>query len=98
MITRFCFKGNLMDKIVEKKVIDILAQQTLVEAKDIGLNSTPEDLGLDSLGVVEVIFALEEEFDISIPFNANDSSQNIDITNVSSIIAAVKKFISSNES
>ncbi|MEL6102951.1 MAG: phosphopantetheine-binding protein, partial [Pseudomonadota bacterium] len=31
------------------------------------MDSTLEDLGIDSLGLVESIFAIEEEFDISIP-------------------------------
>ena len=87
-----------MDNNVEKKVINILAQQALVEVEDIKLESTPDDLGLDSLGIVEVIFALEEEFDISIPFNANDKDENIDITNVSSIVKAIRNFIASKES
>lgn len=87
-----------MDNNIEKKIIDILAQQSLVEVENIKLDSTPDDLGLDSLGIVEVIFALEEEFDISIPFNANDNSENIDITNVSSIVEAIKNFVSSKES
>ena len=87
-----------MDNNIEKKIIDILAQQSLVEAENIKLDSTPDDLGLDSLGIVEVIFALEEEFDISIPFNANDNSENIDITNVSSIVEAIRNFVSSKES
>ena len=87
-----------MDNNVEKKVINILAQQALVEVEDIKLESTPDDLGLDSLGIVEVIFALEEEFDISIPFNANDKGENLDITNVSSIVKAIRNFIASKES
>lgn len=87
-----------MDNNIEKKIIDILAQQSLVEVENIKLDSTPDDLGLDSLGIVEVIFSLEEEFDISIPFNANDNSENIDITNVSSIVEAIKNFVSSKES
>ena len=87
-----------MDNNVEKKVINILAQQALVEVEDIKLESTPDDLGLDSLGIVEVIFALEEEYDISIPFNANDKGENLDITNVSSIVKAIRNFIASKES
>ena len=31
-----------------------------------------EDLGIDSLGLVESIFAIEEAFDIQVPFNANE--------------------------
>jgi acyl carrier protein len=33
------------------------------------------DAGVDSLGLVEAVFTIEERFDISIPFNANEQSQ-----------------------
>jgi acyl carrier protein len=35
-------------------------------------DATLEDLGIDSLGLVESIFAIEEAFDIQVPFNANE--------------------------
>ena len=53
------------------KVIEILAAQALRDPATIGPEDTLATLGLDSLGLVEVIFALEEAFDIAIPFNAN---------------------------
>jgi acyl carrier protein len=58
------------------------------------LNSTLDDLGIDSLGLVESIFAIEEAFDIQVPFNANEPNQSdFDISNVASIIAAVEKLV-----
>ena len=33
------------------------------------------EAGIDSLGLVEAVFCIEERFDISIPFNANEQSQ-----------------------
>jgi acyl carrier protein len=43
---------------------------------------------------VESIFAIEEAFDISVPFNANDPSESdFDISTVASIIAAVEALV-----
>ena len=56
------------------KVIDIIAEQAILEPDDVTLESTLESLGIDSMGLVESIFAIEEAFDIQIPFNANDPS------------------------
>ena len=36
------------------------------------MDATLEDLGIDSLGLVEAVFAIEEAFDIQVPFNANE--------------------------
>ena len=33
-----------------------------------------QDLGVESLDLIEIIFALEEKFDISIPYNANEAA------------------------
>lgn len=79
---------------VQDKVIDIIAEQAVLEPGDVAMDSTLEDLGIDSLGLVESIFAIEEEFDISVPFNANDPSESdFDITNVQSIIDGIEKLI-----
>lgn len=77
---------------IQDKVIAIIAEQAVLEPSDVTLDSTLADLGIDSLGLVESIFSIEEEFDISIPFNANNpSDSDFDISNVASIIAGIQK-------
>jgi acyl carrier protein len=61
---------------------------------DVTLEATLDDLGIDSLGVVESIFAIEEEFDIEVPFNANAPEQSdFDISSVASIVLAVENLV-----
>ena len=53
---------------IEGRVIDIVAEELSVEKDKIRRETTfIQDLGADSLDIVELIMALEEEFDISIP-------------------------------
>ncbi len=55
---------------------------------------TLDDLGLDSLALVEVVFGIEEAFDISVPFNANEpTASDFDISKVAHIVAGVKLLI-----
>lgn len=78
----------------QAKVIAIIAEQAVLEPSDVTLDSTLEDLGIDSLGLVESIFAIEEEFDISIPFNANEPEKSdFDISNVAAIVEGIDKLI-----
>ncbi|MEM6479954.1 MAG: phosphopantetheine-binding protein, partial [Pseudomonadota bacterium] len=56
---------------VSDTVKTIIAEQAMLEVSDITDESTLESLGLDSMGLVECIFAIEETFDIQVPFNAN---------------------------
>lgn len=52
---------------IEKRVKDIVAEQLGVdEAQVTNEASFTEDLGADSLDTVELVMALEEEFDIEI--------------------------------
>ena len=76
------------------RVIRIIAEQAMLEPSDVTMQSTLEDLGIDSLGLVESIFAIEEEFDISVPFNANNPEESdFDISSVASIVAGIEKMI-----
>jgi len=79
---------------VQDKVIAIIAEQAVLEPPDVGLDSTLESLGIDSLGLVESIFAIEEAFDISVPFNANEpEASDFDISSVGAIIAGIERLI-----
>lgn len=80
---------------IDTRVIAIIAEQAMLEPSDVTMDSTLEDLGIDSLGLVEAIFAIEEAFDINVPFNANEPSESdFDISCVRSIIAGVTRLIS----
>jgi acyl carrier protein len=53
---------------VENKVREIVCQQLDVDPEQVKLaTSFVEDLGADSLAVVELVLALEEEFEMDIP-------------------------------
>lgn len=83
---------------IESQVIEIIAEQALLEPKDVSRDQSLEDLGIDSLGLVESIFAIEEAFDITIPFNANDpqnkaGESEFDISTVATIIAAIETLV-----
>ena len=79
---------------VQKKVIQIIADQCLIDVADVTLASTLDELGINSLGVVESIFALEEEFDIEVQFNSNVPAEgDFDISSVASIVLAVEKLV-----
>lgn len=79
---------------IQDRVIAIISEQAVLEPADVTLDSTPEDLGIDSLGLVESIFAIEEAFDISVPFNANNPSESdFDISSVRSIIAGIERLV-----
>ena len=56
-----------MEKTVEQRVIDIIVEQLKVSPEEVTLEASfIEDLGADSLDLVELIMAMEEEFRLEI--------------------------------
>ncbi|EKD59634.1 MAG: hypothetical protein ACD_54C01229G0002 [uncultured bacterium] len=79
---------------VKNRVIAIIAEQAVLDVSEISLDQSLDSLGLDSLGLVEAIFTIEESFDVSVPFNANEPSKSgFDLSSVAAIIAAVEGLI-----
>ena len=55
-------------KATDRKIKEIVAEQLGLESKEVALDASfVDDLGADSLDIVELIMALEEEFDLEIP-------------------------------
>jgi acyl carrier protein len=61
-----------------EKVRDIVVEQLGVEADEVAIESTfIDDLGADSLDIVELIMAFEEEFGIEIPDEAAEKIKTV---------------------
>ncbi|SFG21828.1 acyl carrier protein [Palleronia marisminoris] len=88
-----------MTDSVKDKVIRIIAEQAMLEPSDIEMTQSLQDIGIDSLGLVESIFAIEEEFDIQVPFNANEpEASEFDISSVAAIVGAVEGLVAAQKS
>jgi acyl carrier protein len=84
---------------VQDRIIRIIADQAMIEPSDVAITDTMEDLGIDSMALVECIFALEEEFDIEVPFNANEPDKSdFDISSVASVVAGVERLVAEQAS
>ena len=85
---------DALKHLVRKGDLPAHSIEIMLPVADVKPDSTLESLGIDSLGLVESIFAIEEAFDISVPFNANDPGQSeFDISSVDAIVRAVEKLV-----
>ena len=67
------------DKDVFERVKKVVAEQLTVEADQIKPQSTfIDDLGADSLDIVELVMAFEEEFEIEIPDEAAEKILSVE--------------------
>lgn len=56
---------------LEEKIYDIIVEKTPLTRDKLSRDAKIEDLEISSLDFVEIVFAVEEEFDIEVPYNAN---------------------------
>lgn len=68
--------------IIENKIINILSDKLSINLNDIKKSSSlVNDLGIDSFGGVQLLFAIKEEFELEIPFEDFKKINNVsDIT------------------
>lgn len=67
-----------MSSDVESQVKEIIVEQLDVKPEDVSEAKTfTEDLGADSLAIVELVLALEEKFDVKIPDDEVDKIKTV---------------------
>lgn len=63
---------------IAQKVTEIISQQLDVDVAEIKMEASfIDDLGADSLAIVELVLALEEEFQIEIPDEDTEKIQTV---------------------
>jgi acyl carrier protein len=68
----------MSDKSIEERVKEIIVDQLGVSADQVTLEAKfVEDLGADSLDTVELVMALEEEFDVEVPDDEAEKLQAV---------------------
>jgi acyl carrier protein len=66
-----------MPSNVTEEVLDVIAETQRMPREKIALDSRFEELGMDSMDAVNILFALEEKFDITIPDEAAKQIRSI---------------------
>jgi len=68
--------------MIFEKLKEIIVDKLSVDENEVTLDSSFEDLGADSLDIVEIVMALEEEFDIEISDDEAEQAKTVgDVVN-----------------
>jgi acyl carrier protein len=89
-------------------VRSVIAQSLKIPVDRVTPDTRLEELGVESLDVIEIVFGLEEKFDISIPFKADagtrvtvpgkNGSEEIEFATVGDVANIVQKLIAAKTS
>lgn len=83
---------------VTNDVIAIIAKKKRVDKPTVEMTDRLQDLGLESLDAVEMIFDLEEKFDIEISYNANTNNPRTEFETVGDVVRLIQKLVDAKKS
>jgi acyl carrier protein len=72
-------------------VVAIIAKKVVPPRPSLGLQQRLDDLGLNSLALVELVMDIEDKFDIEIPYNANTSIA--EFRTVGDLVTAIQRLV-----
>lgn len=76
---------------VAADVMAIIAKKVRVDHPNLQQSDRLEELGIESIDAVEMIFDLEEKFDIQIPYNANNA--RTEFNTVGDVVRAIETLV-----
>ena len=77
---------------IDNDIFDIVARQAKVDGATLKRDTKLSELDLQSIDIIELIFAIEDKFDISVPYSPNDlNSAGISFETVGDLIDAVER-------
>jgi len=74
---------------IKAQILPILKEYTDTDLKHLSAEDTFASIGIDSLSLVEIIFDLEEHFEITIPPEADLEQQGFSLQNLDDIVNLV---------
>ena len=88
--------GFRMADSIEKKVMDVISKYSDVSRDSLSLSTTLEDSGLDSMGVVETLFDLEDFFAVTMP-DSDDIQDRFNLGTIGDIVTELQRLMSEKE-
>jgi len=82
-----------MTQSVADTIFDIIAKEAGIERSSISMDSTLKDLEIQSLDAVQILFELEDHFDITMP----DRDPDFDTESVKGLVETVQKLLAQQQ-
>lgn len=82
-----------MPASVQQQILDIIAKHGDIDTSKLTPESTLTDLGIDSLEAIEIIFDIEEHFDITLP----EKDPDFESDTAAGLVKAVEKALAERD-
>lgn len=85
-----------VSSFTKAKIIDIVSEYTTEDLKQVSHSDSLDSIGIDSLSLVEIIFDLEEAFDINIPSENELEQQGFNLSSLDDVVILVESLVQQN--
>jgi acyl carrier protein len=83
----------MTDEEIRDKIFDIFTKEARLDRAALSLDTKLEELKIESLDMVQILFGIEEAFDVFVP----QDDQNFKLTTLRDVVDGVKKLIAEKQ-
>lgn len=77
------------DREIQEKIFDIFAKEARLEKDALSLETKLDDLGIESLDMVQILFGIEDTFDVYVP----QDDDSFKLETMQDVVDGVKRLI-----
>ncbi|MCW5774005.1 MAG: acyl carrier protein [Rhodospirillaceae bacterium] len=83
----------MTDEDIQNKIFDIVAKEARLDRASLTLDTKLEDLKIESLDMVQILFGIEDAFDVYVP----QDDQSFKLATLRDVVDGVKKLIAAKQ-
>ncbi len=83
----------MTDEEIREKIFDIIAKEARIDRGTLTLETRLEDLKIESLDMVQILFGIEDAFDVYVP----QDDQSFKLSTLKDVVDGVKRLIAAKQ-
>lgn len=83
----------MTDEEIREKIYDIIAKEARIDRGTLTLETKLEDLKIESLDMVQILFGIEDAFDVYVP----QDEQNFKLVTLKDVIDGVQRLVAAKQ-
>jgi acyl carrier protein len=83
----------MTDEEIREKIFDIIAKEARIDRGTLTLETRLEDLKIESLDMVQILFGIEDAFDVYVP----QDDQSFKLSTLRDVVDGVKRLVAAKQ-
>jgi len=83
----------MTDEDIREKIFDIIAKEARIDRGTLTLETKLEDLKIESLDMVQILFGIEDAFDVYVP----QDDQSFKLATLNDVVDGVKRLVAAKQ-